>query len=635
MLNLFTVNNLKACFFAGFLCLVEFDTSAQNQKIADSLSQIYREENLSDSTKLKLLMDLSFNEINDLNLAVEYAEDLIRLAQKRGNSSSEHWGYFLKGNKKKKLGELEEALNAYFKAADAATKAGYRVGVGNTYSAIASVYRASNNHRNAMIYYHKAIAIIRQTNNAVFLASTILNAGEALRINAEYDSALLYFKESAILYEKANYLAGKAYNLGNAGMAYASMGNSALAEKNLNEAIGILEGMQDYYAICSYLVSIADIYVEKGDTKTALSYADRSLNLAMEHGLKEQVSKASLKLSQLYEKVGNAGQSLKYYKDHIAYRDSLNNVKSVQKMADLRTNYEVSQKQVEVDLLNQQKKNQVIIQISSAIIFSLIIIGLAFSRWQKQQSNKKLQAQQMIIAERNDQLQEVNASKDKLFSIIGHDLKGPLNALNMFSKLLSTHTDQFSKDEIKKLAVDLNMSVKNLYKLLENLLEWGRSQVGAIDFTPEKFDIAAVLKENQELLKGQAENKKITIVNKAALSLPVNAHHNTIDTVVRNLLSNAIKFTPEGGRVELRAEQTDGYARVSVADTGIGINQSSIAGLFKVGTHHNSLGTSQEKGTGLGLMLCKDFVERNGGTIGVDSTEGKGSTFYFTVPIAS
>ena len=139
-------------------------------------------------------------------------------------------------------------------------------------------------------------------------------------------------------------------------MVYANIGQSDLAEKNINEATRILEESGDYYPICVYLISMCDIYLKKGDKKTAMNYAQRSLKLAQQYGLKDQISDANLKLSELYEGAGNLGESFKYYKNHIAYRDSVNNIKSVQKMADLRTDYEVTKKQVEVDLLHQQKR---------------------------------------------------------------------------------------------------------------------------------------------------------------------------------------------------------------------------------------------------------------------------------------
>jgi len=176
------------------------------------------------------------------------------------------------------------------------------------------------------------------------------------------------------------------------------MGNHDLAEKNINEAIRILEKAEDYYPICVYLISMCDIYLLKEEQQTALNYANRSLQLALRYGLKEQISNASLKLSTLYEKAGLTDESFKYYKDYVLYRDSVNDIKSVQTMADLRTDYEVSQKQIEVDLLNQQRKNQRIILISLFIILFLSFILLGTLYWYlKTISKEKKRSESLLL----------------------------------------------------------------------------------------------------------------------------------------------------------------------------------------------------------------------------------------------
>ncbi len=256
-------------------------------------------------------------------------------------------------------------------------------GEGNAYGAIADIYSISNNHPNARLYYNKAIAILRESNDSVALASAILNAGEEFMNSHIYDTAYVYFKESKIIFEKCSYLAGKAYSIGNIGMVYANTGESNLAEKNIKEAIQILEDLEDYYPICVYLISMADIYIEKGDDAKALNYAKRSLTLARQYGLKEQIRDGNLKLSELYERSGNPAESYKYFKNYIVYRDSINNIKTVQSMANLRTDFEVSQKQLEVDLLNQQKQNQRWWLITIAgILFSTFV--LLFVLYRKQ-----------------------------------------------------------------------------------------------------------------------------------------------------------------------------------------------------------------------------------------------------------
>jgi len=382
----------------GFFCFIVHSVAGQDQQLADSLKKIYQQGYLPDSAKLELLNNLSFNEVNNLKLALQYADELISLSERLGNDLYLHRGYFQKGNKKRLLGNLEEALDAYFKSGEAARNANSFKGEGNTNVAIADIYSISNNHPNAKLYYYKAIAILRKSNDSIALASAILNAGDEFLNHKIYDTALVYFRESGLIFEKVNYLIGKAYSLGNIGMVYANTGQSNLAEKNINEAIKILEEAEDYYPICVYLISMGDIYIQKGDDRTALSYAMRSLKLAQQYGLKDQISDANFKLSELYERAGNTAESYKYYKNYIAYRDSVNNIKSVQSMADLRTDFEVSKKQTEVDLLNQEKRNQRIMLISVFIILGLAIVLLGTLYWYfKTISREKKRSESLLL----------------------------------------------------------------------------------------------------------------------------------------------------------------------------------------------------------------------------------------------
>ena len=369
------------CPLLGIFLLVIHPVSGQDQKIADSLAMIYKDYLPEDTVKLELLRNLSYNEMRDLNLSLRYAEELISLAKKMGNNRYLHIGYFQKGNGKRLLGYLQEAMAAYFKSVDAAGKAKDSIGIGNAYGAIADIYSVSKDHSNAMLYYNKAIKVLRNMSRPIFLASAISNAGDEYLNYRNYDSALLYFKESETIFEKAHYLIGKAYSLGNIGMVYANTGENHLAEKNINEAIRILETTGNYYPISVYLIAMANIYQQKADVTTALSYAKRSLALAQHYGFKEQISDANRKMSELYEAAGEPGKALPYYKNHIYYRDSVSDVKSVQKLADLRTNFEVSQKQIEVDLLNQEKRNQRIMVISLFIILGLTAILLTTLYW--------------------------------------------------------------------------------------------------------------------------------------------------------------------------------------------------------------------------------------------------------------
>lgn len=383
--NIYSILNrtLKTIYWLTVLpvILISGKGWSQDQKIADSLAVIYARDELNDTARLELLRHLSFNESRNLQLGLQYADELIQLSAASKNYLYLYRGYLQKGNKLRLTGDLEKALDAYFKCAEAARQANYLTGEASAYGVIADIYSVSKNQSNARLYYQKAIDYLRQTTDSIALASAILNAGDDYLNHQIFDSAFLNFKEAESIFSRVNYPIGKAYALGNLGMIYSNQGNHALAEQNINEAIRILEELEDYYPICVYLLSMSDIYREKGDRTVAQSYAQRSLSLAQQYQLKEQISAANLTLSELAELGGEPDAALHFYKGYILYRDSVNDINTVQKLADLRTDFEVAQKQSEVDLLQQEKRNQQIIVSSLIIILALSIILLGTLYW--------------------------------------------------------------------------------------------------------------------------------------------------------------------------------------------------------------------------------------------------------------
>ena len=396
----------------GVFFFVLLSASAQDQRKADSLKLIYEADTLYGLDKLKLLEQLSYNEVKDLDLALQFAIELIELSELEDNLEQKAHGYLQKGNKHRLQGDLDKAIDAYFNCAKSAKSAGKLNLEGIAYSTVADIYSISGDHKNAFLYYQKAISTLRETDDYIGLASVIMNAGDDLMNNKKYDSALVYFEESGQIFERENYIVGKAYNLGNIGMIYANQGRNDLAEQNINDAIAILEATEDYYVISIYLLSMADIYVKKGELNSALAYAQRSLELGKKYGLKEQVGDANLKLSELYEQLGNASKSLKHYKDHIVYRDSLINIKTVQELANVRTDFEVSQKQLEVEKLNQQKRNQLIILgFTGVLLLTLFWYYKNISKEKKKSDNLLLNILPTEIAQELKEKGEVEAVK--------------------------------------------------------------------------------------------------------------------------------------------------------------------------------------------------------------------------------
>lgn len=234
-----------------------------------------------------------------------------------------------------------------------------------------------------------------------------------------------------------------------------------------------------------------------------------------------------------------------------------------------------------------------------------------------------------------EQLKASNDAKDKFFSIMAHDLKNPIGAFMNLSELLTTYFDTFSPVEVQEMVKEVYNSSKRLLNLLENLLEWARLQTGSVSFQPQKNDLVYVANTTIELLSLNASNKKIELINNVKPNQYVFADENMLFTVIRNLITNSIKFTPEGGKITVSSlKRDDNMVEISVQDTGLGISDDIMQKLFRIDATIKSVGTANEKGTGLGLILCKEFIEKNGGIIGVNSKLGEGSTFYFTLPIA-
>lgn len=237
------------------------------------------------------------------------------------------------------------------------------------------------------------------------------------------------------------------------------------------------------------------------------------------------------------------------------------------------------------------------------------------------------------LSESEEQLIELNASKDRFFSIIAHDLKGPFQSLLGYSELLSRDIEHLDKEDITDFANSLHESASHLFKLLENLLQWSRLQRGVIEHNPENFQLSLMVNQNIELAQMRAAEKKITLENNVDDDIFFYADVNMVNTILRNLLSNSIKFTPEDGKIGVNAETRDEMIDIKVWDTGIGMDEEAKEKIFRIDQNHTTLGTNNEQGTGLGLILCKELTEKNKGEIVVESAPGEGTTFIISLPL--
>jgi signal transduction histidine kinase len=617
----------------------------KGDRTLDSLIHLANTTAYSDSVNYKIYSAIARNKTVHVDTILKYARFALSIAE---NTNKERWEascLFTLGDAYRLKGELEKSIQNYLAALSRYEKYNNAIGIAATNASLGNLYHAQGNFNNAIHYNNIAIEIFRQEKDSIRLAESLLNTGEFFREGKHYNSSKQYFKESADIFKKLNYPIGTAYNLGNIGLVYAELGQHQYAESQINLAIDILEDLGDYYPIAIYLNSLADIYEKNGDYQKAIKFALRSLTIGQNERLNEQIRDASLKLSELYKLTGENRKAFDYLKQYITYRDSINNLETVKKMADLRTEYEVSKKQklidlkqIEVDLLNvEARKNQVLLW--SVII---ILVLLLFSTYMllkvyrlKDRAIRIIKKRRRIITAQRNKLEGLNQTKDKFFSIISHDIRGPISNFQGIAQLIELLVKSNDTDGLLKLGGMLDSSSKEISALLDNLLEWAMSQQGQIPYQPENIPLQEICDASLSIMNNLATAKQIKLTGSVNQEIKIFADKNSTATIIRNLLNNAIKFTSIGGQVRLGITQESTFAVIEIVDTGIGMEKDQLDTLFNFKGKRSSWGTSGEKGVGLGLTLAHEFTEMNKGKIEVKSEIGIGTTFKVFLPLGS
>ena len=287
-------------------------------------------------------------------------------------------------------------------------------------------------------------------------------------------------------------------------------------------------------------------------------------------------------------------------------------------------------KETQLLRLNQQDFNKIIEtnhDVAKAILKALI---------KRLRNNnileERLTQHSIKIEKQKQELEELNATKDKFFTIIAHDLKNPFNTVIGLSELLMERYDTYDQAKIKEFIYQINKFTINAYELLEELLQWAKSQTGRLEVKKEVIDLYELINSNIELFTKKAEKKNTKIISKVSKNTIAFIDKNMISTVIRNFISNAVKFT-EHGTITIEAKKNNENIEISVVDSGLGISEENLKHLFRIDKNISTPGTNEETGTGLGLIISKEFIKCNDGSIEVDSDEGKGSTFKFSVPV--
>jgi len=555
-----------------------------------------------------------YNQINDKNKALEYAFKALNIANENNIEGPKANLYNLIGSLNRDLKNLELAEKYYTLAFKEWEKSKNISGLSTAYNNLGIILDEKGDLQKALEYYTKSLEFATQLRDSSSIATAYNNIGFLYaRIN-QFDKALTNYQSSYQISLKNNSVDAAHNTLNNIASTYLKQNNLEKASEALNKALGNIPNIVDQAYKQETYQLLSDLYAKKGDYKNAYKYKCIEL----------------------------------------AYADSLYTQQRLSSIAEMQTRYETETKEKEIELLKkdvelkelqfqrQRSIQQVLISLTLlllAIFFgtSLIITIIRKKNKLLAEKNSELFEINKKLKESEKNLSELNATKDKLFSIIAHDLKNPFNALIGFSDILERNFNHLTDNEKKEYISVISESAQNLYKLLDNLLQWTRAQTGSINYIPEKFKLEPLIKQEVANLNANAEKKRINVSINVSSAISVYADKNSIATVIRNLLSNAIKFTDIGGTIEVTANVSEDYpktAEVVVKDSGVGIDQDDLERIFLIDGSYSTKGTANETGTGLGLLLCHEFVTKNHGKIWVNSSKGSGSEFHFTIPLA-
>jgi two-component system NtrC family sensor kinase len=563
------------------------------------------------------------------SLAAEYAKD---------NGQSHAIALVILGNGYLQSGNISNALNYFFKAANSYLERNNPIGLATTYTYIAETYSSQEDHNTSIKYYNRSIKIFDEEHDTSRLASAIHNLAHEFYLSGELDSALIYFDQSEALYRSIGYELGILYCFGNRGMVYAEKNELDSAEFYLIIAIKKLEELEDEYATTDFAIEYANVLSRKGNSTKALRYAKKANTLAQKNNNTEQQRDAALALSNIYEKRNDYRNAFKFQGTYYALNDSINNLETVQQMADLRTEYEVSQKQLEVDNLRRKRKflRILVVALIVGIIVSTVLVYLYYSSLRKsKQLSKLLDKRRKELEIQRTELEELNKVKDRFFSIISHDLRGPISSLSGISVMLKESLESENYALLKEIIDFIDQTVISFSGLLENLLNWALSQQGQFPFHKKKLDTKVSI---AEVVKSQATLaliKNISIQLKTEENLFIEADENTFMTIIRNLINNAIKFTNGKGLIGISSYSQNNKVIITIEDDGVGIPAEKLNSLFTLQEGKSSRGTTNEKGMGLGLHLVQEFVQMNKGEISVSSELKKGSVFTLSFPLCN
>lgn len=674
-------------------CLFAVTTSLARQ--ASHIDSLEREllTKHPDTVRVSLLTSLanSYMLVN-FNKSLNYAREAVTLADRIKNQ-----GAILRANRTMALvymlgGDYTSALSHEKITLQVASEQKDSTEIGLSCSNIGNYYYELGVYDEAYFYLTQAYSILNQGvvthEDSVTMNIVLHNVGRVFKEMGQYETALQHLKLSQKASIRLGDKEGRPYSLDELGDVMLRQGkydsaltylNQALDEihsfirknpetlvkelrtktlikiartymfkKEYDKALAFYDSTYQLHELTNNQFGIAEVelgrgtlFLSKNNYIEAENHFDIALEIAKRINARVLEINCYNQLAQLWEKKGDYKTSLEFYKKYKNLHDSLFSQEMQQKLFRDQVRFATESKDVQIQALTKMEeyrraeiKRQEFIRNVLVVVMALSVI-LLFTVYRSGQRRKRINAlllqHQEEMERRSIELEQLNQVKDKFFSIISHDLRSPINALAGLLDLMDKGA--IASEELPMAIKELRVRFNHTRTLLNNLLDWTLLQMDKINLQPAKISLKNLAAENIDLIRS-TQTKQVNFVNSIPTGAIAYADSNTINLVIRNLISNALKFTNEGGEIKLASEEKDSTWVISVSDNGVGIKPEVLDMLFDKINPYSTRGTANEKGTGLGLILCKEFVEKNNGKIWVESTEGQGSTFWFTLPKA-
>ncbi len=542
------------------------------------------------------------------------------------------------------------------------------------------IYQETYNYNKSIQYFYKSLKLYKELNDSANLSGIYNNIGLLFYRIGNNTKALYYFNESLNIAMKLNLLRSVAYTYNNLSLIYKNSKQYHIALKYLYKSEQILITLKENNNLVITYQNIGEIHLNLKNYAEAERFFYKSLNLSTEINATYLQASIYLSLANLhyvqnyfantyyylklasdlikkyrdlgiensinhlfsdyYKAVNDYENALSFLKNYKIINDSIFNQESIENIEKLKIQFETSEIETENELLQQnniikditlkKQHNTRNTYIVSILIIIVLIFIIVYSFLKKRKANLQLQELNNLLSNQRLRLEHANITKDKFLSIIAHDLKNPFYDLKQYAVLLKNNN--ISDRKLKKEMIsDLKTLSCNINNLIENLLNWAESQLKATIINKSELNILDLVNESIQPHLISAEKKEIKTIIEINPEITVFADKYTLNTIIRNLYNNAVKFTSSNGEITIKVEKKDSFTKISIKDNGIGISAENLNNLFKLNINSSVNGTSNEKGSGLGLVICKEFIEMNEGKIYAESELNKGSIFYLEI----